>query len=291
MNCYEYVVLFVFSLIHICTVQSQQLPSIPLWPQGAPGAKPDGGEEIVRIYEPTGDHIVSNVHNPTVIPYIPSKEKATGIALVIAPGGGHREIWIDHEGHNVAKRLSENGIAVFIVKYRLARDENANYTVENHSVKDMLRAIRLVRSRAPEWNINPGKLGVLGFSAGGQIAAMTDIYADSGRVDANDPVQKFSSKPDFQALIYPAWTNEIILSKKSSPAFILGGYQDMESISTGMAKLYLKFKEQNIPAELHIYANAGHGFGIRKGDSGPSSKWPDALIAWLYEVNGISADQ
>lgn len=286
----KYTLSFVFVLSALFVSHAQQLQPISLGPDGAPGAKSGGGEESVRIYEPTGDHVVSNVHNPSVTPYIPSREKAIGIAVVIAPGGGHREIWIDHEGHNVAKKLSENGIAAFIVKYRLARAENSTYTIEDHSVKDMLRAVRLVRSRASEWNIDQDKIGVMGFSAGGQIAAMADIYADSGRVDANDPVETFSSKPNFQALIYPAWINEMSLSGQSSPAFILGGFQDMESISTGMARLYLKFKEQNIPAELHIYANAGHGFGIREGDLGPSSKWSAALIAWLFEVNGIKSD-
>jgi len=286
----KYILFLVFSMIHVCAAQAQQLPVISLWPNGAPGANPNGGEETVRIHEQTGDHVISNVHNPSVIPYIPSKEKATGIAVVIAPGGGHREIWIDHEGHNIAKRLSENGIAAFVLKYRLARQENSTYTVEDHSLKDMLRAIRLVRSRASEWNIDPDKIGVMGFSAGGQVAALSDIRSDNGRVDANDPVETFSSKPNFQALIYAAWTNDITLSKNSSPAFILGGYQDMESISTGMAKLYLKFKEQNIPVELHIYAHSGHGFGIRKGDKGPSSKWPTALITWLYEVNKINSE-
>jgi acetyl esterase/lipase len=130
----------------------------------------------------------------------------------------------------------------------------------------------------------------MGFSAGGQVAALADILADSGTVGAIDPVEKFSSKPNFQALIYPAWVNDITLSRQSSPAFILGGYQDMESISTGMANLYLKFKEQNIPAELHIYANAGHGFGVRKGDKGASSKWLATLIAWLHDINKITGN-
>jgi len=197
MKCYKYkyVLFFVFSIIHICAAQAQHLSAISLWPNGTPGANPEGGEEIIRIYEPTGDHLISNVHNPSVIPYIPPKEKATGIAVVIAPGGGHREIWIDQEGHNVAQQLSENGIAVFILKYRLARDENSTYTVEDHSVRDMLRAIRVVRSRASEWNIDPGKIGVMGFSAGGHIAALADIRADSGQVNADDTVETYSSKP------------------------------------------------------------------------------------------------
>jgi endo-1,4-beta-xylanase len=286
----KYVLFFVFILVQVCTVYAQQHQAITLWPDGAPGANSDGGEEIINIYESTGDHLISNIHDPSITPYIPSAENATGIAIVIAPGGGHREIWIDHEGYNVAQLLSENGIAAFILKYRLARDENSTYTVEKHSVRDMLRAIRLVRSRAGEWNIDPDKVGIIGFSAGGQIAGLADMYADSGRTDTDDPVDTFSSKPNFQALIYPGWINGIVPSEQSSPAFILGGYKDMESISTGMAELYLKFKELEVPAELHIYANASHGFGIRQGDTGASSKWPAALIAWLHDVNGIDSD-
>ena len=280
----------IFILLQVYVVHAQQLPEILLWAQGAPGSNPDGEEEIVRIYKSTGDHIISNVHNPSITPFIPSQENATGIAIVIAPGGGHREIWIDHEGYNIAKRLSENGIAAFVLKYRLAEDTNSTYTVEDHSVKDLLRAIRLVRSRVFEWNIDPDKIGVIGFSAGGELAALADMYADIGSLDANDLIEKFSSKPNFQALIYPGNINKIVLSGKSSPAFILGGFHDREDISKGMAELYLKFKELNIPAELHIYANAGHGFGIRPGDKGASSEWPDALIAWLYDVNKLGGD-
>jgi acetyl esterase/lipase len=291
MKSIKYLLFFVIYMASFYLSYAQRLPAISLWPGGASGAKTNGGAEITNIHEPTGDHVISNIHDPSITPYIPSEKKATGIAIIIAPGGGHREIWIDHEGYNVAQLLAENGIAAFVLKYRLAREQNSTYTVEDHSVKDMLRAVRLVRSRAFEWHIDVNKIGIMGFSAGGQIAALADIKADSGRRDAEDPIEKLSSKPDFQVLIYPAWVNDITLSKQSSPAFILGGFKDMESISTGMPKLYLKFKEQNVPAELHIYANAAHGFGIRKGDKGASSKWMTPLIAWLYEINGINSDK
>jgi acetyl esterase/lipase len=291
MKSIKYLLFFVFYMASFYLSYAQRLPAISLWPGGAPGAKTNGGAEITNIHEPTGDHVISNIHYPSITPYIPPAKKATGMAIIVAPGGGHREIWMDHEGYNVAQLLAENGIAVFVLKYRLAREKNSTYSVEDHSVKDMLRAVRLVRSRASEWHIEVNKIGVMGFSAGGQIAALADIKADSGLRDANDPIEKLSSKPDFQVLIYPAWVNDITLSKQSSPAFILGGYKDMESISTGMPRLYLKFKEQNVPAELHIYANAAHGFGIRKGDKGASSKWMTPLIAWLYEINGINSDK
>jgi len=267
---------------------AQERSVITLWPNGAPGANPNGGEEKVRIYEPTGDHVISNVHHPSITPFIPAKDKSMGMAVIIAPGGGHRELWIDHEGYNVAKQLSENGIAAFVLKYRLANEENSTYSVDEHSVKDMLRAIRTVRSRASEWNIDPNKIGVMGFSAGGEVAALADMHAYSGIKDAKDPIDTISSKPDFQALIYPGRSNRIIPSEQSSPVFIACGYHDRDDISKGMANLYLKFKELNVPAELHIYGNAGHGFGIRKGDTGASSKWPLALITWLNDVNSMS---
>lgn len=276
-------------LIQVYAVQAQRLPSIALWHEGVPYANPEGGAEIDSVYEQTGDHLISNVNDPSITPFLPAKENATGIALVIAPGGAHREIWIDHEGYNIAQRLVKSGIACFVLKYRLSRDEHSDYTLD-HSVEDMQQAVRLVRSRATEWNIDPGKIGVIGFSAGGQVAALTDIQATSGNADADQPLKKFSSKPDFQALIYPAWTNNMSLTRQSSPAFIICGFHDMESISTGVPELYLKFKKLNIPAELHIYANAEHGFGIRQGDTGPSSKWPDTMVEWLHYINEISED-
>ena len=131
----------------------------------------------------------------------------------------------------------------------------------------------------------------MGFSAGGQVAALTDLMADSGNVKSDDQVETFSSKPNFQVLVYPAWVNDITLSKSSAPAFIVGGFKDMESISTGMPKLYLKFKEVNVPAELHIYAGVGHGFGVNKANKGPYSKWLEPLIAWMFDINKIEDHQ
>lgn len=278
----------VLSIINIFAVQAQIPSSISIWANGAPGANPAGGKETIRIDPGTGDQVVSNVHDPSITPYFPKPGKSTGVSVVIAPGGAHREMWMNHEGSNIAKRLADNGITVFILKYRLARAENSTYTVEGHSVKDMLRAIRMVRSRASEWKIDPKKVGIMGFSAGGQVAALTDIQADSGQVKAQDRIETFSSKPNFQVLIYPAWVNDVPISKFSAPAFILGGFKDMESISTGMPKLFLKFKEVGVPAELHIYANVGHGFGVRDGDKGPSSKWLAPLMAWIFDTNNIA---
>lgn len=263
---------------------AQEGNSIPLWPDGAPGARKDGGPEKVRINEPTGDHVISNIHNPSITPFIPPRGKSTGVAVIIAPGGGHRELWIDHEGYNVARRLNEDGIAAFVLKYRLANEENSTYTVDDDAVYDMVRAVRLVRSRADEWHIDPDKVGVMGFSAGGEVAALTDMNVNDFIPDTPIGVNAFAGKPDYQALIYPGRSYRITPSENSSPVFIACGYKDRDDISKGMANLYLKFRELNVPAELHIYANAGHGFGIRKGDEGASSNWPDALVAWIQDV-------
>jgi endo-1,4-beta-xylanase len=243
----------------------------------------NGGEETVRVSD--GEHVVSNVHKPSVTPYLPSKESATGMAIVIAPGGAHRELWVDKEGYNVAQRLSEHGIAGFVLKYRLAKAPNSTYTVERDSVNDMQRAIRVIRSRAAEWGIHSDKIGVMGFSAGGQVAALTDVQPTAGHPDATDPIDTLSSKPNFQVLIYAAWVNDVPITKESAPAFIACGFQDMDSISSGMPQVFLKFKKANVPAELHIYAEARHGFGVRKDNTAPSGEWPTAMVAWLNEMN------
>ena len=286
MRTFQNPVFYMLLMIFITNGYSQNQSEIPLWPNGAPGVKSSGGEEKVRIYEATGDHIVSNIHRPSITPYTPVAGKSTGIAIVIAPGGGHRELWIDHEGYTIAKRLKEKGIAAFVLKYRLADEENSPYTVDDHSVKDMLRAIRVVRSRAADWQIDPNKIGVMGFSAGGEIAGLADMVADSGQANSTDPIDRISSKPNFQALIYPWHSNRFVPTRQSSPAFIVCGFKDdLDNMSQKMPGLYLKFKKLNIPSELHIYANAGHGFGVRQGDAGASSKWLDALIVWLFDVN------
>lgn len=262
-----------------------KVTTITLWPNGVPDAINNGGNENIRVYEPTGDHVVTNIHNPTITAYIPSKEKSTGIAMVIAPGGGHRELWIDHEGYNIAKKLKENGIAAFVLKYRLANEEGSIYTVDKHAVGDMQRALRLVRSKSSEWNISPDKIGVMGFSAGGEVAAITDMTSNSIFTNPNDLIDKMSSKPNFQALIYSGRSERINPNTRSSPVFIVAGYHDRDDISKGMANLYLKFKNLNISTEMHIYANAGHGFGMRKTTTGAISKWSDRLVDWINEIN------
>jgi len=283
-----------FSLLIALPVRAVEPgPEIPIWPGVAPGSEGKSGEEKVRIVN--GEHVLSNIHKPSITPYLPSADKATGCAVIVAPGGGHRELWSDHEGHNVARWLSDRGIAAFVLKYRLARETNSTYTVDDHAVPDMQRAIRLVRRRAAEWHIATNRIGVMGFSAGGEVAFLASQRFDTnmpltpslspsdGKRVAEGRVRGQSSRPDFQALIYPGRLLRIEPGTNSPPAFLVCGYQDRPDISEGLASVYLKFKQLKVPAELHIYAGSGHGFGLRANDPKPAGKWIQRFEEWLAD--------
>jgi len=275
--------LLALSLLPATVSLANQPKEIPLWPGAAPGSEGKAGSEAVRVTE-SGERVVSNVHQPSLTPYLPPKEKATGAAVIIAPGGGHRELWADHEGHNIARWLSARGVAAFVLKYRLAREANSTYTVDDHALADTRRAIRLARSRAPEWNINTSRVGVMGFSAGGELAALASMSFDGGNKEAADAIERESSRPDFQALIYPGSSRRFAPTKDSPPVFIVCGYGDRPDISQGMAEVYLKFKQVGVPAELHIYASAGHGFGVRDNNTKAVGKWPARFEEWLGDL-------
>jgi endo-1,4-beta-xylanase len=253
---------------------------IPLWPGEAPGSEGKTAEEKVRL-SGEGEHVVSSIHHPTLTVFLPAKDQATGAAIVICPGGGHRELWMDHEGYNVAQWLAAHGIAGIILKYRLAREEGSTYEVAVHSLADAQRAIQLVRSRATEWGIDPARVGVMGFSAGGELAALTGMRFLGGVSGAADPVERQDSKPAFQGLIYPGNAQSIVPAKDAPPAFLVCGYGDREDISEELARVYLRFKQAGVPAELHIFTGAGHGFGLRASNRFPAGAWPERLREWL----------
>lgn len=267
-------------------VTTAQQKEIRLWPDGAPGTPANAGKEVVRV-TPGGDHVVSYIHHPTLTPYLPLKRRATGTAVIVVPGGGHRELWVDHEGHHVARWLSARGIAAYVLKYRLAREPNSTYKVDEHALADMQRAIRFVRSRAQGWNLVPTRIGVLGFSAGGELAALASMRFDHGAKEAADLVERESSKPDFQALIYPGSSRRIAPTKDSPPVFLLCGYDDRPDISQGLAQVYLKFKEVGVPAELHVYAKAGHGFGVRHTNRHAVANWLERFADWLDDLGFV----
>jgi acetyl esterase/lipase len=262
-----------------------QSAPILLWPNGAPGSEGKTAGETVRINE-NGEHIVSSVNRPSITPYVPAKDNATGAAVIIAPGGGHRELWMDHEGYNVARWLSDHGVAAFVLKYRLARENGSTYTVEGTELADIQRAVRLVRSRASEWGVDPQRIGVMGFSAGGELAALASARYEVGKAGAPDPIDRESSKPAFQALLYPAIPQNMTLSKQTPSAFLVCGEDDRPDIAQGLAQLYLSLKQAGVSTELHVLAHTGHGFGVRPANRPPVSDWPQLFLEWL-DIQGM----
>jgi acetyl esterase/lipase len=263
--------------------QSSQPNEILLWPNGAPGSEGKTGADSLRITD-QGDHVITNINKPSIAAYLPAAGKGTGVAVIIAPGGGHSELWITHEGYNPAQWFADHGIAAFVLKYRLAKAKNSTYTIDKDELNDMQRAIRLVRSRAAEWQIDTAKVGVMGFSAGGELAALAAMRFSAVNTSPADAIDKLNDKPAFQALIYPGNIPRFTVSKESPPVFIAGGNDDRLDISQGMAELYLKYKALKVPAELHIYAKTGHGFGIRASNKGAVTEWPEEVLLWLQDL-------
>jgi endo-1,4-beta-xylanase len=232
---------------------------------------------------------VSNIHHPSLTVYLPAKDKATGTAIVVVPGGGHRLLVMRHEGYNVGEWLAARGIAAFVLKHRLGRDVSAPegqspYQWDVHGLADGQRALRLVRSRAAEWNLKTERVGMLGFSAGGEIAFLSAMRAAGGDASATDPIDRQSARPDFQVLVYPGKSGLIQPETGAPPAFLAAGYNDRTDISEGLAEVYLRFKRAKVPAELHIYATAGHGFGLRDTNKSPAGAWPERMLEWLADL-------
>jgi endo-1,4-beta-xylanase len=255
---------------------------IPLWEKGAPGFESRKDEKEVRDVRPNGEYRVTNVHNPTVTVILPSKEKANGAAVVILPGGGHRELWMMHEGINPGKWLADHGIAAFVVKYRLAREKDSPYKIETHSVQDGQRAIRWVRERASELNVDPNRVGIMGFSAGGETAAMVCNAPDGKPADGADAVDRQSAKPNFVGLVYagPLGIRDAKVTKEYPPTFILVG--DNDGAGNWLVNHYLALKKAGVSTELHVYAKTPHGFGVRESKTHrPVDSWLERFAEFL----------
>lgn len=207
--------------------------------------------------------------------------------MIVAPGGGHRFLSIDTEGTNVAAWLNSQGVAAFVLKYRLAREEGSPYEVEIHALADAQRSIRIVRARAGEWGVNSTKVGIMGFSAGGEVAALASTRYDKGDPSAANPVDQQSSRPDYQILIYPGVRPETIeVTKDTPPTFLLCADND-KGPAASIPAIYLALKKAGVPAEMHIYASGGHGFGLRPQDSRANiiySTWFLRLGEWMKDV-------
>ena len=259
--------------------------AVALWANGAPGREGKTAPEVVTLINAEGEHTVTSINNPSISPYLVRGARGPVAAVILAPGGGHSLLSIDHEGYDVAKYLSGHGVAAFVLKYRLAREKGSTYTVEKDALGDMQRAIRMVKARAAEWNVDPARVGVMGFSAGGELAVMaaerfhTDAAASSG-----DAIDQQSDKPAFEALMYPGGLSADVIAKVTKdmpPGFLLCGADDRENIAQELPELFVAMRKAGVSAELHEYAGVGHGFGLRLSQHGAVADWPQVFVVWM----------
>jgi endo-1,4-beta-xylanase len=260
----------------------------PLWANGAPGSEGKTAPEVVTQANPDGERIVTSVNNPSITPCLvrgPRGAAAVPVAaIIIAPGGGHYQLSIDSEGYNVAQYLSGHGVAAFVLKYRLAHEKGSTYTVDGDEMNDMRRAIRMVKARAAEWGVDPARVGVMGFSAGGELAVKASLAYDDGNASAADPIERMSSKPGFQVLMYPGGMSPEVdakVTKDMPPTFLGCGADDRPDISQGLPEFMVAMKKAGVPGELHEYGGVGHGFGLRMNQTGAVSHWAEELVEWM----------
>ncbi len=252
---------------------------IPLWSNGAPGF-----ENLKNIPEEQKDYWVKNINNPSITAYFPPKEKANGTAVLICPGGGHRLLVINAEGTEPAQYLANLGITAFVLKYRLGREENSPYSVDKHPKEDAYRAMRLIRSRAAEWNIKPDHIGILGFSAGGEVVSAIAYDDGKGNPGAPDPIDRLDGKPNFQMLIYPGplFIPDSV-SSNAPPLFMVAAIDD-QCCSAPVVKLLQEYRAAKVPVEVHLYTEGGHGFNMGNRSLLASIKsWPQRMADWLND--------
>lgn len=282
--------LLLFGVVAGCVLAAGP-QEVPLWMNGAPGSEGKTAKEVVE--PPNQDHgylKVMGVHNPSLTVFLAPVDKPTGAAMIIAPGGGHQFLNFDQEGTYVAEYLNSIGVSAFVLKYRLAREAGSTYTIEKHALRDAQRAIRLVRSRAEEWHVNPARVGIMGFSAGGEVAALAATRFDKGQADAADGIEKFSSRPDFDALIYPGIRAENYKIPSDMPVTFLLCADNDKGPSNALAGLYPLLKAAGITTEVHVYASGGHGFGINpntKNRAPVATTWYLRLGDWLKDIGAL----
>lgn len=263
--------------------------TLKVWPGKVPGETGKVGPEEYQPEQPGQRKVarLTNVSEPTIAVYLPPEDKRSDAAVVICPGGGYHILAMDLEGTEVAEWLNSIGITGIVLKYRVPkRDEKSPHAVP---LQDAQRAISLVRSKADEWKLNPKKIGVLGFSAGGNLAgAACTMHAKRG-YGTIDEVDAISCRPDFGVLVYPAYfiddagklKPEYQPTAETPPMFFAHAVDDRVKPENSIA-LFLALKQAGVPGELHIYAAGGHGFGLRASDF-PASSWPQRCESWLVQ--------
>ena len=253
---------------------------IPLWEDGAPGF-----QKLKDIPEQAKDYWVKNINNPSLTVFLPPKDKANGSAVIVCPGGGHRLLVYNAEGVEPAKFLNDLGVTVFVLKYRLARDTNSPYKIEDAKA-DGERAMRLVRARAKDWNIDPNRIGMMGFSAGGEVVDMVAFDQDKTYMVKNDFIESHSARPDFLIQIYPGpgyIPDEI--PADAPPIFLLAANDDM-CCSPSVVKLLELYRKAKIPVEAHILERGDHGFNMgNRSKLKAVNTWPQRMADWLEDNN------
>ncbi|MDO3384741.1 alpha/beta hydrolase [Gilvimarinus sp. SDUM040013] len=265
------------ALLFASSLYAQEV--IPLWEDGAPGF-----EHLKDEPELAQDWWVKNIHNPSITAFFPDPNIATGGAVLIAPGGGHRELVFEAEGVDAAKFYQDLGIAAFVLKYRLANESESPYSYPEHSTQDAARAMRVIRHNAKQWNINPDQLGMMGFSAGGEVAMFISFGETGSDSSANDPIERLSAKPDFQVLVYPGFGGlPDKVSQDAPPLFTISAGDDTCCRATGPV-LYMRYLEAKADAEAHFYSSGGHGFNMGQRATDRSiANWSGRLKDWLLD--------
>lgn len=276
---------------------------LKVWPNGAPND--NGMKQPEEKYDGVR---VRNVSEAEMYVYLPEKAINTGAAVVICPGGGYWIEAMDHEGYQIAEWLKSKGIAGIVLKYRLP------YGHHEIPSGDARQAMRIVRMNAEKWGINPAKIGIAGSSAGGHLASTAGTVFDKGNPLGNTPEEKMSCRPDFMLLLYPVisfdesvghmgsrknligegndwnlarkYSNELNVTAETPPTFLILADDDKTVIPENSIRFYLALKENRIPAEMHIFQQGGHGFGITKKNQ-PADQWPDLFYNWLKAIKII----
>jgi acetyl esterase/lipase len=270
--------------------------TMPLWPTEAPGAQanpiPEGDTTTAKDNRPAGKPVIriGNVSNPTLTLYTP-KDKNTGAAVVVFPGGGYRILAIDLEGTEVCDWLNSAGITCILVKYRVP--EAGPYPKSSAPLQDAQRAVGIVRAHAAEWHIDPSRIGVLGFSAGAHLAAALSTHFDHRLYDPIDASDKLSCRPDFAVIVYPGYlalaeqnfapNADIHPTAQTPPTFLVQAEDDTVHVENSVV-YFLALKNAKVPAELHIYSQGGHGYGLRRTEL-PVTTWPQTVEIWLHTIH------
>lgn len=264
-----------------------------LWPGTPPGDLPTRGAEKTFLSKSPKygtNLLITNVTKPTITVMLPAREASTGTAMIICPGGGYWNLFWEKEGTQIADWLNANGIAGIVLKYRVPRPPNVpEPETPIGPLLDAQRAVSMVRSRAAEWGINPGRIGIVGFSAGGHLALATATSFERREYAPVDAIDSASCRPDFAVLCYSGYLKDykkdviwpgLHIPPNTPPVFIVHATDDSTSPSENSVIMYLALKRAGIPVELHVYATGEHDFGVEQNGNLPTT-WPDLCLRWL----------